>query len=35
MPRERIEPRKGDKRYIRRKAGKFTSNQVNIGRSLR
>lgn len=34
MPRELIEPHKGDKRYIRRKRGKFTSKQVNVGRSL-
>jgi hypothetical protein len=25
---------KGDKRYVRRKSGKFTSKQVNVGRSL-
>jgi hypothetical protein len=34
MPRELIEPHKSDKRYIRRKRGKFTSKQVNVGRSL-
>ena len=34
MPRQLIEPHKGDKRYVRRKAGKFTSNQVSVGRSL-
>ena len=34
MPRELIEPHKGDKRYVRRKQGKFTSTQVNVGRSL-
>ena len=34
MPRQLIEPHKGDKRYIRRKAGKFTSKQVDVGRSL-
>jgi hypothetical protein len=34
MPRELIEPHKGDKRYVRRKKGKFTSNQVGVGRSL-
>ncbi|HYZ44534.1 MAG TPA: hypothetical protein VE667_06720 [Xanthobacteraceae bacterium] len=34
MPRELIEPH-GDKRYVRRgKKGKFTSRQVNVGRSL-
>ena len=34
MPRELIEPKKGDKRYIRRKKGKFTKSQDNVGRSL-
>jgi hypothetical protein len=34
MPRELIEPHKGDKRYVRRKKGKFTKSQVNVGRSL-
>ena len=34
MPRTQIEPRKGDKRYIRRKAGKFTRSQDDVGRSL-
>jgi hypothetical protein len=34
MPRTLIEPHKGDKRYVRRKKGKFTSQQVNVGRSL-
>ncbi len=34
MPRDLIEPRKGDKRYVRRKKGRFTKQQVNIGRSL-
>jgi hypothetical protein len=35
MPRELIEPRDGDKRYIRRgKKGKFTTRQVDVGRSL-
>ena len=34
MPdRELIQPR-SDKRYVRRKSGKFTSKQVNVGRSL-
>ena len=35
MPRELIEPHKGDKRYIRRdNEGQFTTSQVNVGRSL-
>jgi hypothetical protein len=34
MPRELIEPKKGNKRYIRRKKGKFTKSQDNVGRSL-
>jgi hypothetical protein len=34
MPRTLIEPHKGDKRFVRRKKGKFTSKQVNVGRSL-
>jgi hypothetical protein len=35
MPRESTEPHKGDKRYVRRgKGGKFTSKQVDVGRSL-
>ena len=34
MPRELIEPRKGDKRYVRRKTGKFTTSQDDVGRSL-
>jgi hypothetical protein len=34
MPRTLIEPDPGDKRYVRRKAGKFTSKQVNVDRSL-
>jgi hypothetical protein len=33
MPRELIEP-KGDKRYVRRKKGKFTKSQDDVGRSL-
>jgi hypothetical protein len=33
LPRELIKPH-GEKRYIRRKAGRFTSKQVNVGRSL-
>ena len=35
MPRTQIEPRKGDKRYVRRKAGKFTKSQDDVGRSLK
>ena len=35
MPRELIEPHKGDKRYIRRdENGHFTKDQVDVGRSL-
>lgn len=34
MPRTLIEPHKGDRRYVRRKKGKFTKSQVNVGRSL-
>jgi hypothetical protein len=35
MPRELIEPHKGDKRYVRRaKSGRLTSKQVDVGRSL-
>jgi hypothetical protein len=34
MPRELITPRKGDKRYVRRKGGKFTTSQDDVGRSL-
>jgi hypothetical protein len=35
MPRQLIEPHKGDKRYIRRDAsGHFTDKQVDVGRSL-
>jgi hypothetical protein len=35
MPREKIEPHTDDKRYVRRgKKGKFTSRQVEVGRSL-
>ena len=34
MPRELIEPKKGDKRYIRRKKGKFTKSQDNVGPSV-
>ena len=33
--RELIEPNKGDKRYVRRdESGHFTSDQVDVGRSL-
>ena len=35
MPRTQIEPQKGDKRYVRRKAGKFTRSQDDVGRSLK
>jgi hypothetical protein len=34
MPRELIEPHKGDKRYVRRKKGKFSTRQTEVGRSL-
>ena len=34
MPRTQIEPHKSDKRYVRRKAGKFTRSQDDVGRSL-
>jgi hypothetical protein len=34
MPRELIEPHKGDKRYVRRKAGKFSKSQHDVSRSL-
>ena len=34
MPRTLMEPRKGDKRYVRRKGGKFTKSQDDVGRSL-
>ncbi len=33
MPRKLIEPNKGDKRYIRRKKGKFTKSQADVGHS--
>jgi hypothetical protein len=33
--RELIEPHDGDKRYVRRdERGRFTGDQVNVGRSL-
>jgi hypothetical protein len=34
MPRELIEPHKGDKRYVRRKGGEFTTRQTDVGRLL-
>jgi hypothetical protein len=35
MPRQLIEPHKGDKRYVRRDAsGHFTDKQVDVGRSF-
>lgn len=34
MPRELIEPHKGDKRYVRRKKGRFTKSQDDVRRSL-
>ena len=35
MPRQSIEPHKGDKRYVRRDAsGHFTKKQVDVSRSL-
>jgi hypothetical protein len=34
MPRELIEPHKGDKRYVRRKKGQFSTRQSDVGRSL-
>ena len=34
MPRQLVEPHSGDKRYVRRKKGKFTKTQVSVGRSL-
>ena len=35
MPRTEIAPHKGDKRYVRRKTGKFTRSQDDVGRSLK
>ena len=32
--RGQIEPHKGDKRYVRRKKGRFTKSQDDVGRSL-
>ena len=34
MPRDLIKPHKGDKRYVRRNKGKFTTKQASVGRSL-
>jgi len=34
MPRTLIEPHKGNKRYARRKSGKFIKSQDQVGRSL-
>jgi hypothetical protein len=34
MPRTLIEPRKGDKRYVRRKKSKFTKSQDDVGAVL-
>jgi hypothetical protein len=34
VSRTQIEPHKGDKRYVRRKKGKFTKSQDEVGRSL-
>jgi hypothetical protein len=34
MPRELVEPHKGDKRYVRRGKKGHTSRQTNVGRSL-
>jgi hypothetical protein len=34
MRRELVQPHKGDKRYVRRKKGKFSSRQTDVGRSL-
>ena len=32
--RELVEPHTGDKRYVRRKAGKFTTSQDDVSKSL-
>lgn len=32
--RELVEPHKGDKRYVRRKKGKFTTSQDDVSKSL-
>jgi hypothetical protein len=34
MPRTLIEPNKSDKRYVRRKKGRFTKSQDDVSRSL-
>jgi hypothetical protein len=34
MPRTQIEPHKGDKRYVRRRKGKFTKSQDDVGARL-
>ena len=34
MTRTTIEPHKNDKRYVRRKGGKFTKSQDDVGLSL-
>ena len=34
MPRTLIEPNKGDKRYVRRKKGRFTKSQDDVSLSL-
>jgi hypothetical protein len=34
MPRTTIEPHRDDKRYVRRKGGKFTKSQDEASRSL-
>jgi hypothetical protein len=34
MPRQLIEPHRGDKRNVRRKKGKVTTRQVKVGRAL-
>jgi hypothetical protein len=34
LPRQLIEPHKGDKRYVRRKAGKCTTKQASVSCSL-
>jgi hypothetical protein len=34
MPRETVEPHKGDKRYVRRSAKGRFSKEVKVGRSL-
>jgi hypothetical protein len=34
MPRTLIEPHKNDKRFVRRKGGKFTKSQDDVARPL-